>query len=57
MMFWSRGLNRMIDVPQVSQGVIDGVQLGPLLGKGSFGRVYQGIWQGQQVAVKVRLCD
>lgn len=39
----------------MSQGVpIDGVQLGPMLGKGSYGRVYHGYWQGTEVAVKVR---
>jgi predicted Ser/Thr protein kinase len=43
---------------QVSQGVpIDGVQLGPMLGKGSYGRVYHGYWQGTEVAVKVRKAD
>jgi hypothetical protein len=39
---------------QVSQGVpIDGVQLGPMLGKGSYGRVYHAYWQGCEVAIKV----
>ena len=33
----------------------DGVVLGPLLGKGSFGRVYRALWDGKPVAVKVRL--
>ncbi|KXZ50686.1 hypothetical protein GPECTOR_15g370 [Gonium pectorale] len=31
----------------------DDVKLGPLLGKGSYGRVYRGVWNGAQVAVKV----
>ncbi|GLC39870.1 hypothetical protein PLESTF_000919300 [Pleodorina starrii] len=31
----------------------DDVKLGPLLGKGSYGRVYRGMWNGAQVAVKV----
>lgn len=31
----------------------DDVKLGPLLGKGGYGRVYRGIWNGAQVAVKV----
>ena len=32
---------------------IPGVKLGPLLGKGSFGSVYYGTWNGAQIAVKV----
>ena len=32
----------------------DGLELGPLLGKGGYGRVFRGIWYGQRVAVKVR---
>ena len=31
----------------------EGVSLGPLLGKGSFGRVYRALWNGTPVAVKV----
>ena len=34
---------------------IPGVKLGPLLGKGSFGSVHYGTWNGAQIAVKVRL--
>lgn len=32
---------------------IPGVRLGPLLGKGSFGSVHYGTWNGAQIAVKV----
>lgn len=33
---------------------IEGLQLGPLIGKGSFGRVYRARWHNKPVAVKVR---
>lgn len=36
-----------------SSGNIDGLELGHLLGKGSFGSVYYGSWMGTPVAVKV----
>lgn len=29
------------------------LQIGPLLGRGSYGRVYKGRWHGAMVAVKV----
>lgn len=32
---------------------IPNVRLGPLLGKGSFGSVHYGTWNGAQIAVKV----
>ena len=31
----------------------DDVELGPMLGQGSFGKVFRGIWNGAHVAVKV----
>ena len=30
------------------------MRLGPLVGKGSFGKVYRGIWDHMIVAIKVR---
>lgn len=33
--------------------VEDDLQMGPLLGQGSFGKVYRAIWNGALVAVKV----
>lgn len=36
-----------------SRKPFDDVRLGPLLGKGAYGRVYRGTWNGAQVAVKV----
>ena len=32
----------------------EGLELGPMLGKGGYGIVYRGLWRGQRVAVKVR---
>ena len=34
-------------------GPFEDVQLGPLLGQGSYGQVYRGVWQGAAVAIKV----
>jgi hypothetical protein len=34
---------------------IEGLALGPLIGKGSFGRVYRARWHDRPVAVKVSL--
>ncbi len=45
--------------PQVITGrrePFEDVQLGPLLGKGSYGRVYRAMWNGAPVAVKARPC-
>ncbi|KAK9823953.1 hypothetical protein WJX72_006631 [[Myrmecia] bisecta] len=36
-----------------SDEVFDGVEMGPLLGRGSYGRVYKGRWKGAIVAIKV----
>ena len=32
----------------------DDIELGPLIGAGSFGKVYRGVWNGAHVAVKAR---
>eukprot|EP00208_Stichococcus_sp_RCC1054_P001625 CAMPEP_0206147012 /NCGR_PEP_ID=MMETSP1473-20131121/32126_1 /ASSEMBLY_ACC=CAM_ASM_001109 /TAXON_ID=1461547 /ORGANISM="Stichococcus sp, Strain RCC1054" /LENGTH=1059 /DNA_ID=CAMNT_0053543779 /DNA_START=733 /DNA_END=3909 /DNA_ORIENTATION=+ len=32
---------------------LDGVEVGPMLGRGSYGRVYRGRWHGAMVAIKV----
>jgi hypothetical protein len=32
----------------------EGLQLGTMIGKGGYGRVYRGMYDGQLVAVKVR---
>ena len=47
----------LIPAPVVEDGKppISGVKLGPLLGKGSFGSVHYGTWNGAQVAIKVPL--
>lgn len=40
-------------LPACRVGVIDGLQVGEMLGRGAYGRVYKGRWKGAQVAVKV----
>lgn len=35
------------------QQPFDDVQLGPMLGQGSYGKVFRGRWNGTDVAVKV----
>lgn len=43
-------------VPAVVPKEFEGLELGPLLGKGSYGRVYRGTYHGEGVAVKVSHC-
>lgn len=44
-------------VPAVVPKDFEGLELGPLLGKGSYGRVYRGCYHGEEVAVKVPVCS
>jgi predicted Ser/Thr protein kinase len=45
----------MLAGSQVQHGIIPvpGVEVGELLGKGSYGQVFRGSWYGKEVAVKV----
>ena len=40
-------------MPAIVPKEFEGLELGPLLGKGSYGRVYRGAYHGEEVAVKV----
>ncbi|BDA51505.1 probable mitogen-activated protein kinase kinase kinase 9 at C-terminar half [Coccomyxa sp. Obi] len=54
-----RGASGSIELPRTGRIGCPGapnLTLGRLIGRGSFGRVYKGEWQGQEVAVKV-LCS
>ena len=41
-------------LPDSAQTPFKGLQLGTMIGKGGYGRVYRGMYEGQLVAVKVR---
>ncbi len=45
--------------PEVTEDAepLKGLVLGPLLGQGSYGRVYRARWQGSAVAVKVGIAN
>ena len=49
----SRGSRRSSLLLHSARQPFDDVKLGPLLGKGGFGRVYRAIWNGAAVACKV----
>lgn len=38
----------------VNSSLVAGLELGPLLARGSFGQVYRGRYKGKKVAVKVQ---
>lgn len=44
--------------PVVQRGLpIPGLLMGPIVGRGSYGKVYRGLWRGRPVAVKVGGCS
>lgn len=48
-----QALNASKQLP-LTAALVDGLELGPLLAKGSFGSVFRGRFKGKKVAVKVR---
>lgn len=59
----SVGEELLIEHQHVAQQLLGDIKLGALLGWGSFGRVYKGLWGGAQVSVlfcmhnEVYLCE